>query len=369
MNPGHHSVVLAAMADGIGDLSFCSEEWVGAARDALGAATAKYADGLADLGRFTLCEVAHNPPAHLGAGGRLAWHARFDGASVTAGSGELDAGECDFKIQGDHSVMSNLGRIVFHGKDPAIVAAAQARLQKLSRWQFDGSLPQHPVLGAVLRSLHDTMAPRTMPRFVWMTPEWVSCARHIVCTRAASEKYADGLKDVVYTFAEEFSDTPGYAFPDGGNGGFWIRCDRGAVTVGSGPLPEALQPADTLTKGIYTPVVPVGRTVNAAMTDSDKAEQAEYSKTAFRRDEATGLPPVGQSSPSGKGPMPPELARVLMPLHDELSKRTSGDLPADYEPDVKPEWAAPLSFDRAEGYDPSWLRYDEVDIYGEPRGG
>ena len=80
---------------------------------------------------------------------------------------------------------------------------------------MQGSLPQHPVLGAVLRSLHDAMASRTMPRFVWMTPEWVSSARHIVTTRAASEKYADGLKNVVYTFAEEFTDTPRYAFPDG----------------------------------------------------------------------------------------------------------------------------------------------------------
>ena len=368
MHPGHHSVVLAAMADGIGDLSFASGEWVAVAQDVLSEAVAKHSEGLADLGRFSLCEVAHNPPAYLRAGETLAWHARFDGATVTAEAGELDAGDCDLKIQGDHSVMSNLGRIVSHGKDPAVVAAAQTRLQKLSKWRFDGGFPQHGVLGTVLRTLHDAMAPRTMPRFVWMSPEWVSSARHIVSTRAASAKYADGLRDVVYTFAEEFTDTPRYAFPDGANGGFWIRCDRGAVTVGAGPLPEALQPADTLTKGVYTPVVPVGRTVNAAMTDADKQEQADYSKAAFRRDKATGQPPVAQTLPSEKGPMPPELARVLAPLHDELSKRTSGDLPADYEPDVKPEWAVSLGFDRDADYDPSWLRYDEVDIYGQPRG-
>ena len=63
--------------------------------------------------------------------------------------------------------------------------------------------------------------------------------------------------------------------------------------------------------------------------------------------------------------MPPELARVLAPLHDELSKRTSGELPADYL-DVKPDWGIPQGFDRDPDYDPSWLRYDEVDIYGEP---
>ena len=368
MHAGHHSVVLAAMADGIGDLTFASEEWVAQAGQVLGAAVEKHAGGLADLGRITLCEVAHNPPAYLHAGASLAWHAHFGGPSVSVHAGELSPEACDLKIQGDHSIMSNLGRIRFHGRDPKVVAAAQARLQKLSRWEIDGSVPEHPALAAVLRSLHDAMAERTMPRFVWMTPEWVSCARHIVSTRAASEKYADGIKNIVYAFAEEFTDTPRYAFPDGAHGGFWIRCDHGEVTVGAGPLPEGLQPADTLTKGVYTPVVPVGRTVNAAMTDPEKAEQADYTRAAFRREESTGEPPVSQTSPSGKGPMPRELARILVPLHDELSKRTSGELPADYDLDVKPAWALPLSFDRDAGYDPSWLRYDEFDIYGEPRG-
>lgn len=354
------------MADGIGDLTFASEEWVAAAAEVLAAAVRRHADGLADLGRFAICEVAHNPPAYLHAGASLAWHARFDGATVSVHAGELGAEACDLKIEGDHSIMSNLGRIQSRGRDPGVVAAAQARLGKLSRWEVQGSLPQHPVLAAVLRSLHDAMAERTMPRFVWMTPEWVSSARHIVSTRAASGKYADGIRNVTYTFAEEFTGTPGYAFPDGSPGGFWIRCDHGEVTVGAGSLPEELQPADTLTRGIYTPVVPVGRTVNAAMTDAEKEEQAAYTKTAFRRDEATGEPPVSQTSPSGKGAMPPELGRILAPLHDELSKRTSGELPADYD-DVKAEWAAPLSLDRDAGYDASWLRYEEFDIYGEPR--
>ena len=367
MRPGHHSVVLTAMADGIGDLTFATDEWVAAADDAFAAAVARHADGLGDLGRFSFCEVAHNPPAYLHAGGALAWHVHFNGASVKAHVGELCLEACDLKVQGDHSIMSNLGRLSFQGRDPQVVSAAQERLQKLSRWEVDGSFPQHAVLGVVLRSLHDAMAPRTMPRFVWMTPEWVSCARHIVTTRAASQKYADGIKDVVYTFAEEFTNTPRYAFPNGAHGGFWVRCDHGAVTVGAGPLPEEFQPADALTKGIYTPVVPPGRTVNAAMTDADKEEQAAYIKTAFRRDKATGNLPVEQTSPSGKGKMPPKLARVLMPLHDELSKRTSGDLPADYDLDVKPEWSASQDFDRDANYDPIWLRYDEVDIYGEPR--
>lgn len=356
------------MADGIGDLSFASTEWVDAAREVLEGAVKLHADGLAKLGTFAICEVAHNPPTYLHAGATLSWHAKFDGASVEVGAGELPADECDFRMEGDHSIISNLARIQYHDRDPSVVAAAQARLQKLSKWKVEGALPDNKALGAVLASLHDGMAGRTMPRFVFMTPEWVSSARHLLSARATSEKYAAGLKDVQFIFSEEFTDTPKYAFPDGSHGGFWVRCDHGQITVGAGALPEALQPADGLTLGMYTPIVPVGRTYNAVMSDAEKAEQEAYSAAAFRFDKVAMRAPVVQSSPSEKGPMPPELARMFMPLHDELSKRTSGELPSDYDPDIKDEWATPQGFDRSPDYDPSWVRYDKVDIYGEPLG-
>ena len=361
------SVVLAAMADGIGDLTFASPEWVDAAREVLNETVGHNTEEMVDLGKFTLCEVAHNPPAYLHTGATLAWHAHFSGATVDVETGELESADCDFKVQGDHSVLSNLARVQYHGKDPNVVAAAQARLGVLTRWQIDGALPQHAVLGSVLRTLHDRMAVRTMPRFTFMTPEWVSSARHVLSTRATSEKYAAGIQNIVYTFSEEFTDTPGYAFPDGSHGGFWVHCNHGQITVGAGPLPKALEPADALTKGMYTPVVPVGRTVNAAMTDEEKEEQAKYGRAAFRFDKETNRAPVDQSSPSGKGTMPPELGRVFLPLHDELSKRTSGELPADFDDSLKEAWSTPQGFDRNADYDTSWLRYDEVDIYGKPR--
>ena len=159
--------------------------------------------------------VAHNPPAFLHLEGALAWHARFDGAHVEVGTGELPAGDCDLKVQGDHAVMSNLARLQHHGKDPLLVATAQARLQKIGRWQMNGAPPEHRVLRVVLRSLHDTMAARTMMRFVWMTPEWTQIARHIVSTRAKMPEYADRIKDEEYRFAEVFTETPRFAFPEG----------------------------------------------------------------------------------------------------------------------------------------------------------
>ena len=103
------------------------------------------------------------------------------------------------------------------------------------------------------------------------------------------------------------------------------------------------------------------------MTDEEKAEQASYSRLAFKADEESGKPPVDQSSPSGKGEMPAELAKIFAPLHDELSKRTSSELPSDFDQNVTSRWSQPQLFDRPEGYDASWLRFDQVDIYGNSR--
>jgi hypothetical protein len=367
------SAVLTAMADGIGDLVFASPEWVKAAQAALQVAASRHAEKLEGLGRFTLCEVGMNPPTYLDAGSSLAWHVKFNDAKVEASVGELDDAECDFKLTGDHSILSNLARIQYEGRDPEVVAGAQKRLRKLSRWVIRGALPENRALGTVLRSLHDALAERTMPRFVFMSPEWVSSARHILSTRAGSAKYIDSLKDVDYTFSEEFTDTPKYAFPDGAPGGFWVRCDQGAMTVGAGPLPKELEPADFLTKGMYEPVIPVGRTVNAGMSKQAQDAVAAYSKVVFRYDKVAKRAPISQTSPSGKGMMPAGLARVFVPLHDEMSKRTSGERPADYASTTTTTTASmprsattsDASFDRGKDYDASWVRYDKVDIYGE----
>jgi hypothetical protein len=136
--------------------------------------------------------------------------------------------------------------------------------------------------------------------------------------------------------------------------------------VGAGKLPESLEPADTLTKGMYTPIIPVGRTVNAALTEKEKQELVTYNKAIFSWDNNANRKLVEQSSPSGKGAMPAELGRIFMPLHDELSKRTSGELPADFDTSIQPEWATSQAFDRSGDYEAGWLRYDKVDIYGEP---
>lgn len=365
--PETSSTLLAAMAPGIGDLVYLSDEWVDAIRQVLEAEANVRSNQLGDLERFTLCELAVNAPAYLRCGGKLSWHAAFEGTDITVCKGEIPSQECDLKITGDHSLMSNLARIQYDNRDPRIVAAAQKRLFTVGKWKFEGSMPSHPALTQMLRLTHDQMAQRTMPRFVWMSPEWVTCTRHIVSTRASSDKYRDGLTDVEYTFAEEFINPPRYAFPDGDPAGFWVRCDKGTITVGSGSLPDHLQPANFQNKGEYVPVVPVGRTVDAAMSEDDRNEQRDYSRVAFRHNADEGEKPFFQQSfKDGKPEMPPALARVMAVLHDELSKRSSGELPKDYA-NVRDQWNQSPKFDRDESYDPSWLKYDKFDIYGRPQ--
>ena len=105
------------------------------------------------------------------------------------------------------------------------------------------------------------------------------------------------------------------------------------------------------------------------MTDADKAEATAYSDAAFAVDVGAGNLPVRQSDPANNKPFPPGLGAVMSVLHDELSLRTSGELPSDYDATVRQEWATPQSFDRRPGYDATWVHYDRLDIYGQPYAG
>ena len=363
---GHLTSLSACMPPGIGELTFGSEDYVKEAGKVLSNLVFEGSSLLSSAPKFTMCFVGHNPPAYLKLGEPLAWNFTINGTQVEVRVGALDEGACDLKVETDHSVLSNAARLLRTGINPAIRDHALQRLDRVGRWQISGQWPEHAGLGHILHELHEVMAPKTMPRFTFMTPEWVTTARHILITRSMSDKYRDAIKEQNFTFSEEFTHTPKYAFPDGAHGGFWVKCVNGSFTVGAGPLPESLGPADMLTKGQYTPVVPVGRTVNAAMDEVDQKAQRAYSRVAFAPD-GDGKPPVNQSSPSGGGPMSQELGRIFIPLHDELSKRTSSELPLDFEQDVEERWADAQPFDRDSSFDKSWLCYDTVDIYGNPR--
>jgi hypothetical protein len=355
------SALLAVFADGAGDLSYGSPEWVEALGEALTAEAAKHAEALSDLGEFTFCAVAHNAPAFLHTGNTVAYNVKFVGSTVEARVGELPADACDYKVEGDHSLMSNRARIQRHGNDPALIAKAEARLNTVGKWVITGAPSEHAALQAVARSASDTMAVRTLPRFVWMSPEWVESARRLLSARA--EEFADEIVDGEFLFNEVFTHPPAFAFPEGGDSGFWVRLSHGEVTVGYGVAPEEFGNVNYYNQVKFTPVVPVGRTVEAAMTDAEKEEKAAYRKVAFGVD-------MGENKPLRtleKKPFPPGLSKVFGDLHDDLSLRSSGELPADYDKSVREEWAKPYAFDRDPAYDPSWLLYDTFDIYGNPR--
>ena len=363
---GSVSALLAAMPESIGDLTYATPEWVDVAREVLNCEVERHKEHLSELDRFTFCRVAHNAPQFLHGPNTLAFSVTIRKGHAEIVHEELPVEECDIKTVGDHSLMSNMARIVSHGKDPKLIQAAASRFPNVGRFEHTENSDVPTIASIVWERVHDAMAERTMPRFVFMTPEWVSSARAILTTRANSKKYRDTLLGVDFLFSENFSHTPRYAFPDGSNGGFWVRCREGQLQVGAGPVPDDFDDPDFLTSAMYTPVIPVGRTVNAVMTDEEKKAQEAYVREAFRYDKELSMRPVEQTQPSGAGPMPEALARVMMPLHDELSKRTSGEHPKDYDSSIKPAWAQTLSFDRHPDYDPSWLRYDEFDIYGNP---
>ena len=122
---GHLTEVLATMARGIGDLTYGATEWIEAARSVLSTHATSLADSLEDMTPFTICVVGHNPPAYLHLGEPIAWHCTIDQANISVGFGELDVDRCDLKIAGDHSIISNIARVIYHGNDPQIVAAAR----------------------------------------------------------------------------------------------------------------------------------------------------------------------------------------------------------------------------------------------------
>ena len=186
--------------------------------------------------------------------------------------GEIGAAECDYKLEADHGILSCLGRILNVSVDPEVAQAARAELSPQTKWRIhgvgaiknrsgQGAINGSVALGACFATMHDVTAHRTMPRFVWMSPNWVSTARHIITARATTIKFRDDarrepmLKDINYVFEETFKNPPRYVSPDGRPAGFWHVMRGGNPIVGSAPLPAEYGEPDTLTAGQYIPIM------------------------------------------------------------------------------------------------------------------
>ena len=159
------SDLVAAMADGIGEYSYLSDEWISAAQEQLNGLADLQSETLADK-KFVYCEVAHNAPVFLHAGSKLAMNITIDNGAVTVAAGELPDSECDFKLQGDHSILSNLAHVQYHGRDPEVVAAATHRLGQVSRWETSGQWPSDPALASLWQ--HSVACSLTQTRACFM---------------------------------------------------------------------------------------------------------------------------------------------------------------------------------------------------------
>lgn len=83
---GMTSDLVTAMADGIGEFSYLSEEWIGAAQKQLIRLSELQSDSLAGK-QFVYCEVAYNAPAFLHVGPTLAMNMTIDNGSVSVAAG------------------------------------------------------------------------------------------------------------------------------------------------------------------------------------------------------------------------------------------------------------------------------------------
>ena len=73
---------------------------------------------------------------------------------------------------------------------------------------------------------------------------------------------------------------------------------------------------------------------------------------------------AGQQVKEGSTEMPAAMGMLMLPMHEELSLRSSGECVSDFDVTVD-DGGAPR-FDRSPEYERTWLRYDKVDIYGQP---
>ena len=158
---GSVSVLTSAMPESIGDLTFATKEWVDSARDVLDAEVDRYRDQLKVVSRHAFSQVARNAPAYLHSGNTLAYSVIFENGGAEILAEELPDDQCDMKMTGDHSLMSNMARLVFQGKDPKIVDAARNRLFSLGRWRMFGNQPSERVLHSIWQAVNDAMAERT----------------------------------------------------------------------------------------------------------------------------------------------------------------------------------------------------------------
>ena len=146
-------------------VEFVSNAWIEAARESLERRVARAGSALEGI-RFSICESFRDAPPHLGVlDGVAAWHARFDGPSVTVGAGEIP--DADQMIRGDYQAVIPVAQAVFAGDAESFARKQRENAHRVrvgvgaGAMELVGKPPPGPVM-RVLMGLHDDLAQRTV---------------------------------------------------------------------------------------------------------------------------------------------------------------------------------------------------------------
>jgi ectoine hydroxylase-related dioxygenase (phytanoyl-CoA dioxygenase family) len=187
-------------------VEFLSDGWIDAARRFL--EDAVVAEPALATGRYAVCESFTDAPPGMGLpNDRAVWHFVVDDGRVTAARGDLD--DADLRVDGDYQAILSIAQTVY-AAGPEAVARAQRELAHRTAdnpTQIRGALAGDPAAIAVIGSLHDHLAARTVEN-----PDLdhrvrrLGLERHVreldelgytVIERAVTETMADELREVV----------------------------------------------------------------------------------------------------------------------------------------------------------------------------
>ncbi len=181
-------------------VEFVSGAWIDAARESLERRVARVGSALEGI-RFSICESFRDSPPHLGVpDGVAAWHARFDGASVTVGPGEIP--DADTMIRAEYQTVLPIAKAVSAGDAECFARMQRENLHRVGAraMELAGKPPPEPVM-RVLMGLHDDLARRTVG-----SPDLVHCL-----SSQGLDRHAEDLEERGYTvlkgaFSEAFAD-------------------------------------------------------------------------------------------------------------------------------------------------------------------
>ena len=225
--------------EGDGDLEFLSKEWVAEGEKVLQQLAKEFASSIKNV-TFSITECAFAPPGHLLREEDhdicIGWSFWIENGQITVEDGGYPSKPVDQRIEFDYEVAFPGVRMVYSTMKPEeLKALAKARAKAAPKNGPKG--PQTPPeLQDMLMKLHDTLAPRTMPRFDAYSKEWIT-----VLNGYLQKKVQIASKDPVmvemmnnhkgqFIFCEKLTDPPLNVSSNGEPTGFYMKMKDGTLT-------------------------------------------------------------------------------------------------------------------------------------------